>query len=209
MNANPRVPDGNSGARSKAECGTFILFSYHILHHQIARRMTDYRGTVSVRQASITGIALMAFGAWLVFVGTGVPHIAPAKGIPLWMVGLAGTMFGCGGGAMFVRYHYLGGSSSDAETAVTGPAWARALQFGLSLATLGTLCAMCTWVAFGPGPRSFNSGSTVPFLARTGEGAGRIGFGIAAALLAAVCLTLGVGGVRMLRGFRSGGAERK
>ena len=75
----------------------------------------------SAAQASLTGIAFMAIGAWFVFVGTGAPRIAPAKDIPLWMVTLFGAAFIFAGAAMFLRYRFLGGMPSDVDSGVAGP----------------------------------------------------------------------------------------
>ena len=144
------------------------------------------RTVVSPRQASITGIAFMAAGAWLIFVGTGVPHIAPAKDVPLWMVALCGVAFMCAGGAMFIRYRYLGALPSGEGPDMAGSPFARSIQLGLAQAAVGCLCAMCAWVAFGPGPRHFRTRSSIPFIGSPGEHSGRIGFGVAAILLAAM-----------------------
>jgi hypothetical protein len=159
---------------------------------------TRRRPALTARQACATGILFMAFGAWLVVVGTGAPHIAPSKDIPLWMVGLCGAMFTFAGGAMFVRYRYLGASDSGDDAALTGSAVARSIQAGLALAAVGCMCAVCGWIAFGPGPRHFHSTSSIPFITLGGERAGRIGFGIATTLLAAGIVVRLVTGLRAL-----------
>jgi hypothetical protein len=161
--------------------------------------MTQPRTAMTAGQASVAGIVFMVFGAWLLFVGTGVPHIAPAKGVPLGMVSLFGAMFACAGGATFVRYRYLGALPSDANSGMTGSTVARSIQLGLSLAAVGCMCAMCAWVAFGPGQRTFKSSSSIPFLGLTDERTGRIGFGLAAALLAVAWVARAAGGLRALR----------
>jgi hypothetical protein len=145
------------------------------------------RRPVTPRQASITGVAFIALGAWLIFAGTGRPHIVPARGVPLWMVSLAGAMFTCGGGAMLLRYRGAGATAT------------RLLQLLLSSATTGCLGAMFAWVAFGPGPRHFIARSNVPVFGTSSERLGRVAFGIAAVCLAFALAAQFVSGVRMLR----------
>ena len=65
--------------------------------------------------------------------------------------------------------------------------------------------AVANWVAFGPGPRKFQGGIAIPFVAvsgPTGEWTGRAVFGIGAVLTDLFLLWIVARGLRDLRGRR-------
>jgi len=63
--------------------------------------------------------------------------------------------------------------------------------FLLGLGIVGALAAVFNWVAFGPGPRSFSGGISIPFVSLSGpqsEWSGRVAFGAVAVLIDAVAV---------------------
>jgi dienelactone hydrolase len=154
------------------------------------------RGPVTASQGFLTGIVFMAFGAYLLFIGTGAARIAPAKDVPLWMVTMFGITLTSAGGAMVLRYRYLGAFASRPDSA--GSPLVRAADLVLVLSSVGSMCAMCGWIAWGAGSRHFNTKSSVPLLGAPGEHTARIGFGIAATLLGMLWLARLAAGLRRL-----------
>jgi hypothetical protein len=78
-------------------------------------------------------------------------------------------------------------------------------SFALGLGIVGSLAAVANWVAFGPGPRKFQGGIAIPFVAvsgPTGEWTGRAVFGIGAVLTDLFLLWIVARGLRDLRGRR-------
>lgn len=109
---------------------------------------------------------------------------------PHWVVGAAGLAFFLVGITLLTNPP-PGNPESDGRTT-----WR---TFLLGTAIVGAMAAIFNWVAFGPGPRHFSGGISIPFVAissRQSEWSGRVAFGIAAGLMD---LLLGWGIVRGLR----------
>ena len=73
----------------------------------------------------------------------------------------------------------------------------------LGLGVVGALAAVFNWVAFGPGPRSFSGGISIPFVSIFGpqsEWSGRVAFGLAAGLIDLFLVWVIVRGLRDLLG---------
>ena len=73
----------------------------------------------------------------------------------------------------------------------------------LGLGVVGALAAVFNWVAFGPGPRAFSGGISIPFVSVSGpqsEWSGRVAFGAGAVLIDAFVLWVIVRGLRDLLG---------
>jgi hypothetical protein len=124
---------------------------------------------------ALTGIAIVAVS---VFAG------ASRFQAPRWVVGACGGAFVLLGGwtaAMYAR----GYDESRPEEALPSP-W---VQLAVLVPSLILLAAPFHWVAFGPGPRQFSGGLSIPFLSiRTGSSdtLGRIAFGIFAVMFDAI-----------------------
>ena len=64
------------------------------------------------------------------------------------------------------------------------------------------MTAIVGWIAFGPGPRRFSTTISLPFMTQSwmsGELSGRVAFGVAAMLLAAMFVGCGAVGIERLR----------
>jgi hypothetical protein len=125
----------------------------------------------------LIGLLAIAMGALAMLAVSG---FLPGKSAnaPLW-VGVAGGMiFVFAGGALVLRW-YAGGDTHHAELPEASPHWLRASYYLIGLACIGTLAAIGSWVAFGPGERAFTM--TSPFGSGPGDPwIGRIAFGAGA-----------------------------
>ena len=112
---------------------------------------------------------------------------------PHWVVGAAGLMFFLAGIAI------LTGPPPDTPEA-SRTTWR---TFLLGLGIVGALAAIFNWVAFGPGPRSFSGGISIPFVSVSGpqsEWSGRVAFGVAAVVIDAFAVWVILRGLRDLLG---------
>jgi hypothetical protein len=116
----------------------------------------------------------------------------------MWVVMLAGFCFLLGGLGVLVPAAVTGEVRSDGELPAGAPYWLRVFQYLLVLAIFAALAMMGSFVAFGPGARSFSV--SLPF-GSTSDGSeifGRVAFGVGA-IIAWLCLILvAVGGWRKL-----------
>ena len=137
----------------------------------LSRRWAVVTGAI----VALTGIAIVAVS---IFAG------ASRFQAPRWVVGACGGAFLLLGGwtaAMYAR----GYDESRPEESLPSP-W---VQLAVLVPSLMLLAAPFHWVAFGPGPRQFSGGISIPFLSvRSGsnETLGRIGFGLFAVLFDAI-----------------------
>jgi len=158
---------------------------------------------MSPRQAIAFGLLCAAVGVVIILAGVGVLPLAPApdvQGSP-WVVVCAGLMFVFAGAALIVGFAVAGGTGPDGDLPTGTPFGVRLIQYLLGLGTVGSLTAIFTWVAFGPGERHFSSTVVLPFMARgvaSGETSGRVVFGIAAVLIWLFLVSFGFIGARRL-----------
>jgi hypothetical protein len=130
------------------------------------------------------GLAVGAMGALIILVAVG---IIPGGDAPLeapgWVVAAAGCAFVLAGAAMIVGYAVAGGATPDGDLPPGTPRWVRVTRSLLGLGIIGSLAAVATWVAFGPGPRAFSV--TLPFVGQGpgNETVGRVAFGLGAVLM--------------------------
>lgn len=157
--------------------------------------------TPSPRAAVAYGLICAALGVAIVLAGLGV---LPSKGppnAPPWLVVCAGLSFVLMGAALIVGFALAPGRSPDGDVLPGTPFAVRAIQYFLGLGLVGSMTAICTWIAFGPGERHFSSSVSLPFIAHrgaSGETSGRIMFGIAAVLCWIFLISGGVSGARRL-----------
>jgi hypothetical protein len=113
---------------------------------------------------------------------------------PHWVVGAAGLAFFLVGITLLTNPP-PGSPETDGRTT-----WQ---TFLLGTAIVGAMAAIFNWVAFGPGPRHFSGGISIPFVAissRQSEWSGRVAFGIAAGLMDLLLVWGIVRGLRDLLG---------
>jgi hypothetical protein len=127
-------------------------------------------------EALAPGIAAISAGLLVMLFVSGV---IPSKGAsaPAWVGMIAVGAFVLAGSALVLRA-FAGGDPHDGELPVNAPRWLRITYYVLGLSMIGSLAAIGTWVAFGPGERAFSM--SVPFVG-TGpadQSLGRTIFGI-------------------------------
>ena len=138
--------------------------------------MGDSRRTAA-SATILAGLASLAAGGFIVLIAVGAVPIEGARA-PAWVIASAGGAFLLAG--LMVMIQALGlASPSTGELPAGAPDWMRSSQWLLSLLVWGLMAAIGSWVAFGPGPRSFS----MNFAGLLGPGPGMIGraaFGVGA-----------------------------
>lgn len=155
---------------------------------------------LSPRAAVALGLAVGAMGALIILVAGGIiPGRDARLEAPRWVVAAAGGAFVLAGAAMIVGYAVAGGAAPDGDLPPGTPRWVRVTQSLLGLGIIGSLAAVATWVAFGPGPRAFSV--TLPFVDQGpgNETVGRVAFGLGAVLMWVILAAFVVVGVRRIR----------
>jgi len=161
---------------------------------------------MSATQLSRGGAVVMG----LLFAACGLPPFLAAMGIlpvnphanaPTWVAFAIGLLFVIAGLSIILAYAVGGGLEPDGELPATTPFAVRAIYLMLSLAIVGLMTAIFGWVAFGSGPRQFTSTVALPFVAHSGAGnetSGRLAFGAATLVLAAMFIAFAVVGITRL-----------
>lgn len=149
---------------------------------------------LSPRATAWVGTLCALMGLVILFVALGIiPTDESNFHAPHWVVGAAGLAFFLAGLAILI-----GPPPGAPEPSRT--TWP---SFLLGLGVVGALAAVFNWVAFGPGPRSFGGGISIPFVSVSGpqsEWSGRVAFGAAAVLIDAFAGWVIVRGLRDLLG---------
>jgi hypothetical protein len=146
------------------------------------------------------GAIVAAIGFYIVLVGLGVLPPPGRANTPMWVVMLAGLCFLLGGLGVLIPAAVTGEVRDDGELPAGAPYWLRVFQYLLVLALFAAFAMIGSFVAFGPGIRSF--GISAPFVSTSGgsEMFGRIAFGVGA-IITWLCLVLvAVSGWRKLVG---------
>ncbi len=154
------------------------------------------------RQTTIAvGAIAAAAGGYFILVSLGV---APPPGEknphdPLWLVFCAGLAFLLGGVAVVIRA-CAGDRALEGKLPPNAPRWMHVIQYLLVMAIIVCFAAIGSWIAFGPGPRSFNI--SLPFFEMRGGGAtiGRTAFGIGAVIMWLCLIGFAIKGARKLFG---------
>jgi hypothetical protein len=155
---------------------------------------------LSPRAAVVMGSAISAMGLLIILLAVGiVPVDERSLEAPRWVVACAGLAFVLGGAAVMIGYAVAGGVGPDGDLTPGTPLSIRIAQYTLGLGVAGSMAAIMSWIAFGPGPRTFTA--TGPFLSgrATSETTGRVVFGIAAVLIYIFLAVLVVVSIRRLR----------
>jgi len=142
----------------------------------------DQNRQPSRREAIVVGALFAAIGLCLVLVPLGVLPPPGEANAPAWVVTLVGLCFLLGGLAVLLPAAVTGEVTSNGELPAGAPQWLRVLQYGFGLALFAALAMVGSFVAFGPGARSF--GISLPFLVSEGgnEMIGRAAIGIGAVI---------------------------
>jgi hypothetical protein len=146
------------------------------------------------------GAIVAAIGLYIVLVGLGALPPPGEANAPMWVVLLAGLCFLLGGLGVLLPAAVTGEVRDDGELPVGAPHWLRVFQYLLVLTIFAAFAMIGSFVAFGPGTRSFSV--SVPFVSTSGDSEifGRIAFGIGA-IITWLCLVLvAVSGWRKLVG---------
>ena len=142
--------------------------------------------TPSPRAAVVYRLICAAAGVGFILGAFGILPTTPSPGVPMWLAGCAGLCFVLMGAVLIVSFAIAPGRGPDGGMAPCTSFAVRVINYFLGLGLVGSITAVFTWIAFGPGERGFSSGVSLPFLAvhgPSGETVGRIMFGIGAVLM--------------------------
>lgn len=154
------------------------------------------------------GLIFVLAGLPAVLIGLGV--ITPANvdpETPRWVALGAGLLFALAGLALILDYAIAGGVGPDGDLRQGAPFAIRVANLVIGMAIVGLMTAIFGWVAFGSGPRRFSTTMTLPFMTQhwmSGEMSGRVAFGIATVLMAAMFVFCTVVGIERLRRAKRG-----
>jgi hypothetical protein len=156
----------------------------------------------SPKEMMFVGAIAAAAGIYFMLVGFGVlPIPGGPRNLhgPLWVVFCAGLAFFLGGLAVFLQ----GVTRAErGELPAGSPHWLRAIHLLMGLTIFICFGAIASWIAFGPGARSF-SGSFLFFSAEMNAIIGRAAFGIGAIIIWLCTIAFAVSSYRKL--FRAPG----
>jgi xanthine/uracil permease len=134
---------------------------------------------MSRRAAIVVGTVVAAVGLVIVALSMWAPD--EKFNAPRWVVAACGGAFVFFGGWTAIIYA-LGFDPKRSEETLPPPL----VQLAFFAPGLALFALPFHWVAFGPGPRAFSGGLSLPFVSisqRSGETSGRILFGIGAVLV--------------------------
>jgi hypothetical protein len=142
------------------------------------------------------GAIFAAIGLSIVLVGVGALPPPGVANAPMWVVVLAGLCFLLGGLGVLIPAAVTGEVRDDGELPAGAPYWLRVFQYLLILTIFAAFAMIGSFVAFGPGTRSFSV--SVPFVSTSGgsEIFGRIAFGVGAIITWLCLILVAVGGWR-------------
>jgi len=146
------------------------------------------------------GAIAAAIGFYVVLVGAGALPPPGEANAPMWVVMLAGLCFLLGGLGVLLPAAVTGEVRNDGELPAGAPHWLRVFQYLLVLALFAAFAMIGSFVAFGPGTRSF--GVSAPFVSTSGDDEifGRVAFGVGAIITWLCLILVAVSGWRKLVG---------
>jgi len=118
----------------------------------------------------------------------------------MWVVTLAGLCFLLGGLGVLIPAAVTSEVRNDGELPAGAPYWLRVFQYLLVLTIFAAFAMIGSFIAFGPGTRSF--GISTSFVSTSGgsEIFGRIAFGVGAIITWLCLILVAVSGWRKLVG---------
>jgi hypothetical protein len=186
----------------KVEEGPRVVRGSMSLRNERATPVMTQSTQLSPRAAVVLGCLVAAMGGLVILLALGMigPTESSIDRTPPWVVVCAGLAFVLCGAALIVGFAVAGGAGPDGDLPAGTPWGVRLTQYLLGLGISGLLAAIATWVAFGPGPRTFSA--TVPFVGRgpAKEWLGRGVFGVGAVLMYLFIAVMAVISARRLRG---------
>ena len=159
----------------------------------------DQQELPSLRWTIPIGVIIAAAGFYFMLVPIGM--VPPPEGYeairtPGWIIFCAGFVFVLAGVTVTLRAA-AGTLRSDGDLAPNAPRWLRLTQYAAGVTIFACFGAIATWIAFGPGPRTFSaSGPLLP--SHPSELVGRTVFGIGAALTWLGMIVIAISGARKL-----------
>jgi hypothetical protein len=135
------------------------------------------------------GAITAAIGFYIVLVGIGVLPPPGEAHAPMWVVMLAGLCFLLGGFGVLLPAAVTGEVRNDGELPAGAPYWLRVFQYLLVLTLFAAFAMIGSFVAFGPGARSFSVSAPFGSTDEGNEVFGRVAFGLGA-IITWLCLIL-------------------
>jgi hypothetical protein len=135
----------------------------------------------SPKSTIIFGLIAASIGVFYILLAGGIfGPIArqPDQEAPAWLGIVVGLIFLLGGSAVVIQTSLRNANASRQGLPAATPFWLRSFYQLLCLGIVASLGVVATWVAFGPGKRTFTGSGA--FL---GEVGGRAAFGIGAVLI--------------------------
>lgn len=158
----------------------------------------------SRRTVLIVGGTTAAAGFYFMVVGLGFAPSPGRANAPMWVVFLAGLVFFLGGTAASMPALAGSPAGSDGELPPAAPPWLQVGQYVMGVAIFSCLALIGSWIAFGPGARSFSMSLSFFSTANAGEIVGRTAFGIGAVIAWLCTIAVAVSGARkLMRGRKS------
>jgi len=155
-------------------------------------RVTSSPSQLTPRRAVVLGLAFVVMSALPILGGLGVIDLKLTLGTPRWVGVGAGVVFLLAGLTLIVD-GASGAIGTDGQLSNDAPRWVHVFQSLMGFGIVGTMGAIVSWIAFGPGERHFSTTISLPFgwwRPSNSETSGRWAFGIAAALI--WCIIAGV-----------------
>jgi hypothetical protein len=163
---------------------------------------TSSRNTLTPRQAVGFGLLTMAMGFTPLLSRFAAARAHRPDDAPPWVILLVSAVFVLGGAALIVGYGIARDIGPNGEILPNASATVRVIQRLLGFGVAASICGIFAWVGFGKGERHFSSTVSIPFVAwhpnGGGELTGRIVFGSAAVLMAAVLAAVLIAAARRL-----------
>jgi hypothetical protein len=156
----------------------------------------------SRRTPFVCGLLAIAMGAFLVLVGLGVVPVNPGSVHgPFWIVSAAGIAFMLAG--ISVAVGAIHGVSETGDLPKDTGWWMRLFYYAIGVIIAASLASIGSWVAFGPGPRTFSGTGLFLLSPEASAMVGRIVFGFGAVLAWLCTIAIAVSGARKLLSSRS------
>jgi hypothetical protein len=148
------------------------------------------------------GLVVAAMGLVIVLLAVGLmaPGTAMSDQTPRWVGVCAGLAFVLAGAALIIGFAVAGGAGPDGDLPPGTPRGIRLTQYLLGLGIVGSLAAIASWIAFGPGPRTFTTTGPLLGWGPASETVGRAVFGLGAVLIWIFFVVFVVVSAKRLRG---------